>query len=430
MASSRVRGGRRRAPWREPHPRAAAAARPHAARRRPRRHRGCWLALCLLAFAVPPVLSGHPGSPPAGAQTVEDARERADALEAELFEARERVTELAEEYNRATADLEAARARIAETQTQLERNQQAAAGSRNQLQSYAIDAYVAGGPLQELDGVFASSPQRAGQRLSYLRSATGDRQQLIDDLAAANAKVQRQQSRLGEAEAAAEAQQLRLAQAREDATGLEARTADLLTNANGALAELVAQAAARRAEEERAAAVEIARRAGIEQAAQAAQAVQAALAPATPAATPAPGGSNPSGSASPPTPAFVYTPPPGLRPEAAVAVLAALSQLGVPYVFGGESPEDGFDCSGLTQWAWWQAGVSIARPADYQRDGAIPIRYEDLQPGDLVFYGEPPSHMGMYIGNDEIVNAPQTGEVVSIKTMWYSRKPMTYGRVA
>jgi cell wall-associated NlpC family hydrolase len=118
------------------------------------------------------------------------------------------------------------------------------------------------------------------------------------------------------------------------------------------------------------------------------------------------------------------------RPEASIAVNAALSQLGVPYVWAGASPSQGFDCSGLMYWAWGQAGRRIPRPADYQRDDAIPISYDDLQPGDLVFYGEPVSHVAMYIGGDQIVDAPQTGEYVEIKTMFYSRKPMTYGRVA
>ena len=94
-----------------------------------------------------------------------------------------------------------------------------------------------------------------------------------------------------------------------------------------------------------------------------------------------------------------------------------------------ESTSASRNCSGLMYWAYGQAGVSIPRPADYQRDDAVRITYQDLQPGDLVFYGEPPSHVGMYIGNDEIINAPQTGGVVSIKNMFYSSKPMTYGRV-
>ena len=113
----------------------------------------------------------------------------------------------------------------------------------------------------------------------------------------------------------------------------------------------------------------------------------------------------------------------------AAAVAAAMSQLGVPYVYGGESPEEGFDCSGLVQWSWGVAGRSLSRPADYQRDDTQPISESELQPGDLVFYGEPVSHDAIYIGDGMIINAPYTGEVVRIQSMYYSSKPMTFGRV-
>ena len=92
-------------------------------------------------------------------------------------------------------------------------------------------------------------------------------------------------------------------------------------------------------------------------------------------------------------------------------------------------PSVGFDCSGLMLYAYNGAGVALPRVSRNQFRTGRKVPISDLRPGDLVFYGEPVSHVGMYIGNDEIINAPQTGEVVSIKTMWYSRKPMTFGRV-
>jgi cell wall-associated NlpC family hydrolase len=106
-----------------------------------------------------------------------------------------------------------------------------------------------------------------------------------------------------------------------------------------------------------------------------------------------------------------------------------MSQLGVPYVYGGASPEEGFDCSGLLQWAWAAAGRSLSHAADWQRDETQPISEAELRPGDLVFYGEPPSHDAMYVGDGMIINAPYTGEVIRIQSMYYSSKPMTFGRV-
>jgi cell wall-associated NlpC family hydrolase len=97
-------------------------------------------------------------------------------------------------------------------------------------------------------------------------------------------------------------------------------------------------------------------------------------------------------------------------------VRAALSQLGVPYVWGGASPS-GFDCSGLVVWAYAQAG----RPGLPHYTGAlwamgVPVSYSQLAPGDLVFfYGG--SHMGIYIGGGQFVHAPHTGDVVKISDM-------------
>ena len=68
------------------------------------------------------------------------------------------------------------------------------------------------------------------------------------------------------------------------------------------------------------------------------------------------------------------------------AVQAAVSQLGVPYVFGGEQAGVGFDCSGLVQWAWSQAGVTIPRTTETQWPALTHVSLDALEPGDLLFY--------------------------------------------
>jgi cell wall-associated NlpC family hydrolase len=385
--------------------------RPSPGRTRPDRRRTTPIALLLsAALLVATALMGD-----AGAQSVEDAEAEAQAIAADLAAARERLIELAEEYNRAGADLAAAQAEVAANQAIMADQETKLAQARQRMQDYAVQAYVAGGPMQDLDGFFGADATTADRRLNYIDVASGDEEALLDQLASAQQRVTGQLDRLRVAEAAARAEKERLDRSQHEAAELEARTSELLDEANGRLATLVAEAEARRAEEEAAAAAEAARQAG-------ARAPQPAADDATVAVAAAPAGA-------PPPAAPAYTPPPGIRPEAAVALSAAMSQLGVPYVWGGSSPSQGFDCSGLMYWAYAQAGIRISRPADYQRDDAIRISYEDLQPGDLVFYGEPPSHVGMYVGGDQIINAPQTGDVVSVKTMWYSRKPMTYGRI-
>ncbi len=100
-----------------------------------------------------------------------------------------------------------------------------------------------------------------------------------------------------------------------------------------------------------------------------------------------------------------------------IAVDWALAQVGTPYVWGGETPGVGFDCSGLTQAAYKAAGVVLPRTAQEQYDAGPPVRANaPLQPGDLVFFGGGPtdvSHVGIYIGvqgcQTVMVDAPHTG---------------------
>lgn len=96
--------------------------------------------------------------------------------------------------------------------------------------------------------------------------------------------------------------------------------------------------------------------------------------------------------------------------NAAAAVNYAMAQVGDAYVYGAAGP-DAFDCSGLTMMAWAQAGVSLPHSSTAQYSSGSQVAASDLQPGDLVFYYQPISHVGMYIGNGMIVHAanPSTG---------------------
>jgi peptidoglycan DL-endopeptidase CwlO len=96
--------------------------------------------------------------------------------------------------------------------------------------------------------------------------------------------------------------------------------------------------------------------------------------------------------------------------RAAIAVRAALGQLGVPYQWGGNTPGQGLDCSGLTHWAYGQAGIGIPRLADEQTMGQQ-ISQADLQPGDLVVWS---GHVAMYLGDGRMIEEPHTGEVCHI----------------
>lgn len=90
--------------------------------------------------------------------------------------------------------------------------------------------------------------------------------------------------------------------------------------------------------------------------------------------------------------------------------------LGVPYVWGGETP-NGFDCSGYMQYIFNKVGVNLPRVSEAQQTVGIPVANNDLQPGDLIFWGYPAHHVGMYIGDGKYIQAPHTGDVIKISTL-------------
>ncbi|MGY1986553.1 NlpC/P60 family protein [Blastococcus sp. SYSU DS0669] len=159
----------------------------------------------------------------------------------------------------------------------------------------------------------------------------------------------------------------------------------------------------------------------------------AAPAPAprpAPAPAPAPGGGDRPVS----TPAPVGS---GDASAAQQAIDAAMAHLGLPYAWGGggtrgpgpgQDPDAGvvgFDCSGLTQYAYAQAGIRIPRNSRDQYAALPKVAGDDLRPGDLVFWGTDPgnpgsiTHVALYLGGNQVVQAPQSGDVVKVSAMWW-----------
>ncbi|MEU6573050.1 NlpC/P60 family protein [Streptomyces sp. NPDC046805] len=97
--------------------------------------------------------------------------------------------------------------------------------------------------------------------------------------------------------------------------------------------------------------------------------------------------------------------------RAAAAVAAARSALGRPYVWGASGPS-GFDCSGLMQWSYARAGIQLPRTSQEQRYAGRQIPLAEVRPGDLVVYRSDAGHVGMYVGNGQVIHAPHPGAPV------------------
>ena len=108
----------------------------------------------------------------------------------------------------------------------------------------------------------------------------------------------------------------------------------------------------------------------------------------------------------------------------------AMEFLGVPYVWGGTTPK-GFDCSGLVQYVYKMNEIVISRTTYTQVNEGVAVIKEQLQPGDLVFFGNKssPHHVGIYIGDNKMIHAPKTGDVVKISNISDRRDYATARRI-
>ncbi|WP_374968164.1 C40 family peptidase [Terrabacter sp. BE26] len=114
---------------------------------------------------------------------------------------------------------------------------------------------------------------------------------------------------------------------------------------------------------------------------------------------------------------------PAPAPSASGIVGIAQSLFGVPYVYGGTTPS-GFDCSGFTSYVYRHAGISIPRTASAQQSAATPV--SSPSPGDLVFFGSPAYHVGIYVSPGRMIDAQRPGTTVGNHSIWTT--PSGYGR--
>ena len=419
--------------------------------------RGAGTAVTALVVAglVPGTALAAPGDPSvAEAQTERDAASaRVGEITAQLAQAQQRVDDAhhrsqialqdyeerltAQQEARAVADAAAAAAAQAAADLQV---------GRDQVVAFARSSYMQGSTNPGAAAlVTAEGPAQLVERAALLEAAGGHRADVVAELtvleqeaAAADEAAQAAVQAAGEAEAEA-AESLASAQSQE--VSARAQAAELADRREVLEAELAeAQEVLYGAQ-------------GAAAAAAAAEATAGASQPRPPAAPPASSGSSTrSSSSSSSSSSWSSSPssgggaPTGTGTTAGAptgsvvdrAIAAAKSQRGLPYSWGGGNgngptygiPPDtaiyGFDCSGLTEYAYAQAGIRIGGTSreQYWRFRDRTVAADDLQPGDLVFWGETADytsiyHVALYIGGGQVVQAPQSGDVVRISSMWF-----------
>jgi cell wall-associated NlpC family hydrolase len=337
--------------------------------------------------------------PASAQQSLSSAQAQASAITASIAADKAQMATLTNQVTAADYKLSQLTSQIAAGQKQMAADQAVVGKDESQLRTQAITDYTSSGTSDQMTQMFSSSPNTSGIRSEYSSIATGNVTTTIDKLHTAQAQLKATQDSLEQAQSQAQATKDSEVSAENQAATLANQDQAQLDSVNATIqADIKAQ------QEAAAAAAQAAATAAFN--ARVAQSRQAQAAAATRAATT----SQSSGGGAAPVP---IGPPPPVAQNASGAVAAAESQIGVPYVWGGESPGSGFDCSGLVQWAWGQAGVGLPRTSGAQFGATTQVPLADIEPGDLLFYGPDGSeHVAMYIGGGMMVEAPQTGETV------------------
>jgi peptidoglycan DL-endopeptidase RipA len=341
-----------------------------------------------------------------------------------------------QEYEERRAAQEQAQAAADDAAEDAERARAALTRGRQQVADFARSSYMQGSTAPGAAALMsAEGPTQLLERAALLDAAGDHRVDVVDQLTvleqqAADADRAAQEA-VAEADALEDEAAESLATAQAQEVSARAQTAALNDQREAWEAELAeAQEALYGAQGARAAAA-------------AAAAAQEAARTSPPAATPSSSGGSSAGSfggsSSGGAPAPVPTTadsPSGSAVQTAIA--AAKSQRGLPYSWGGGNshgptygiPPDtaiyGFDCSGLTEYAYAQAGIAIGGTSrdQYWRFRDRTVAASDLQAGDLVFWGSGSAytsiyHVALYIGGGQVIQAPQSGDVVRISSMWF-----------
>ncbi len=362
------------------------------------------LAPALIAAA--PFVQQASVSQPAQAQTMGSLQAQAASIASQISQLNNEVAIYAEKYDYAQSQLQQINTNIATVKQQIAQQQAKVDAIKQQLSQEAIASYMNMGGASTLVSVLQGTATQATLSQSFLASVSMNQQDLVTGYQQANAELSLEQAKLTTEQSQAQNQVAQVKDAAQQAQNATAQDQSLLASVKGQIATLVQQQLQQQ---------QIAR----EKAAQAAlalqqqqqKAAQKVLAPSAMPSYKAPATSAP------------------ITQAMQIALNAALSMQGKPYVWGGASPSVGFDCSGLMMWAYQQAGISLPHNAAMQYQVTQRISYSQLQPGDLIFFGMLPYHVAMYIGGGKMVVADDPQWPIHVVPISWDGTPSAFGQV-
>ncbi|MEU6224001.1 NlpC/P60 family protein [Streptomyces sp. NPDC047042] len=344
-----------------------------------------------------------PSTPPAPASDDKPSMEEVEAKVGDLYRQAESATD---KYNAAKEKASKQRGRVDALMDDVARRTQKLNDAREELGSFAAAQYRTGSAAPDTATfLLADDPQDYFDQNQLMDRLTARQKDAVDDYITEQAETtQKRQEASVTLESLTESQdELQITKTAVQTKLVEARR--LLSRLTAeeklrlAAIEREKQAVARRQAEE------LARQQ--QEAEQRRQEAAAAEAAAQPAA-----GSSAANTPAPAAPDASYA------AKAEKALTFARAQIGKPYVWGATGP-DSYDCSSLTQAAWRAAGVSLPRTTYDQVNAGTTVSLSDIQPGDLVFFYDDISHVGLYIGNGMMIHAPKPGAYVREESIFY-----------
>ncbi|MFE0802884.1 NlpC/P60 family protein [Streptomyces sp. NPDC058812] len=349
----------------------------------------------------------------------DDDRPSLEEVEKKVDDLYRQAGSATETYNAAKEKTSKQRKRVDTLLDDVAKRTQKLNEAREELGSFASAQYRTGSTVPETATfLLADSPQDYVDRTHLMDRLTGRQKDAVDDYVT-------QQSETMEKRREATESLKTLTESQSDLKTAKATVQKKLATARELLSELTAEEKARLAaiekkkqEEAARKAAELAKQQAEERKRQEQADRQEQESDADSDSSGSPGSSGSSGSGGAGTGTGSSTPDSSYGTKAEKALAFARAQIGKPYVWGATGP-DSYDCSGLTQAAWKDAGVTLPRTTYDQVDAGTTVPVSQAQPGDLVFFYDDLSHVGLYIGNGMMIHAPKPGAYVREESIFY-----------